>query len=373
MKKLLFLAVLLWLIVVVSCSEKEAEIEVSSDDKLVFETLYKLAVKAESLWPGFDYVRSKPSYLILRNSDGDKPRGYLLNPVHPLPAGSIPLSMDKSGGLIVYRNDNYFSAAYDALGEDGLFDFGANFSIDGVPYFLLRSKPLVEYTFYDVFKSNNGGWVPLVVVHELFHTFQIAEWTYPTAGGQDFYGYPLTVDVMTYQLALFALMKEAHTVTGDVQAREYLAKYIVLFEKMIEVDPTSVLLVRNMGIFQQFLEGPARYVEHFGAAGSIYPDIQSDPTHGFDDYIDAITTPEPIRHVFAVRTWHHAGAGAIHLLKEAGVPVHDLMKQGKTPWDLALELVPMTNAEKVLIHDQLTSALGWNAYVVQATYLYSLL
>lgn len=370
MKKL-FVSLFLIIFLLNSCQENEP-LRIPSEDLIIFDKLKQLFHEAEIVWSGYDYIRTKPAYIILRDDDGSNPRGYLLNPVGSV-EGSIKLNVDQSFGLNLYRNDKFIKDANDVLGEDGLFNFGDLFSINGTPFFLIRSKSKEQYTFYDDFKNVNDNWVPLIMVHEMFHTYQIAKWSYPQEGTQDFLNYPLTIDVMTYELALFDLMKSAHLVNGQVQAREKLAQYIVLFEEMIAHDPSSLLIVKNMGTFQQFLEGSARYVEHFAAHNSIYPSINEDPTHGWGAYLDGLNSGDLVRHIFAVRAWYHVGSGVIHLLNEVGEPVHDRMMNGETPYDISVDLLELTDLEKDTIREQLVNGLGWNAYVLKATYLHSLL
>lgn len=373
MKKSVLIFLLGAVMVYSSCDREEAAFTIPDEDEKVFEKVRRLADEAEKQWPGFDYVRTRASYVILRDQDGAHPRGYLVSPTLSVPEGSLKVSEGQSFGLTVYRNDSFLELAHDVLGEDGLFDYGDNFSIEGVPHFLLRSKRQEDYTFYDDFKGVNGNWIPLIMVHEMFHTYQIATWQYPPDALQDFYGYPLTIDVMTYELALFDLMSKAHQVTGPVSAREFLARYVVLFEELSNLDPSSLPLIKSMGGYQQFLEGSARFVEHFGAGATIYPDINLDPTHGWDAYLGSLTAGNQIRHIFAVRAWYHIGSGVLHLLKEAGVPFQNRMSDGITPYDIASDFLDLSSEEKSLLHAQLISELGWNAYVSKATYLYGLL
>lgn len=356
-----------------SCETKEEEFTIPEEDEIVFEKVRRLADEAEKKWPGFDYVRSRPFYLILRDQDGANPRGYLVSPSLPVPGGSVKVGEGQSFGLALYRNDSFLEQAYDVLGVDGLFNFGDQFSIQGFPHFLLRSKPMVDYNFYDDFKGVDGNWIPLILVHEMFHTYQLTAWKYPPDAVQDFLGYPLTVDVMTYELALFDLMNQAHHVTGPEAAREFLARFVVLFEELADRDPSSLPLIESMGSFQQFLEGSARFVEHFSAAATIYPNINLDPTHGWNAFLGSLTTETQIRHVFAIRAWYHIGSGVIHLLKEAGAPFHHLMSDGITPYAIASGFLNLSAEEKSLLHSQLISKVGWNAYVLKATYLHSLL
>lgn len=356
----------------IACKESEVIFTIPTTDEAIFRKVQQMSDKAEEVWPGYNYINTKPAYLILKDDDGGNPRGYLLNPVLPLPAGSRKVADDQSFGLMLYRKDDFIADAEVILGEFGIYDFD-NLTINGEKYFLMRQRKKSDYTFYEKFKDVDGNWFPLILIHEVFHTYQINEWQFPTGGIQDFNNYPLTTDVLTYELALFDLMKTAPQIKGATAAKEALGKYLVLLEQLISIDPSPNELILNTSNFEQWLEGSARYTEDFSALQSIYPTINGDPTHAWGTYLDELTSGELIRSIFVKRIWYHVGAGAIHLLKEAGVPVQQKMMQGITPQSLASALLNLSDQQKQDILLNLTSAFGWNAYTSRATYLHSLL
>lgn len=357
----------------ISCKESEIVFIIPIADEEIFQKVQQMSAKAEEVWPGYDYIRTKPAYLILKDDDGGNPRGYLLNPVLPFPAGSKKVSDGQSFGLMLYRNDDFIADAELILGEFGIYDFD-NLTINGEKYFLMRQRKKSDYTFYEKFKNVDGNWFSLILIHEVFHTYQINEWQFPTGGVQDFNNYPLTTDVLTYELALFDLMKTAPQIKGATAAKEALAKYLVLLEQLIAIDPSPNELILNTSNFEQWLEGSARYTEHFSALQSIYPTINGDPTHAWGTYLDEVTTGELIRSIFVKRIWYHVGAGAIHLLKEAGVPVQQKMMLGVTLQSMASELLNLSDQQKQDILSNLTVTFEWrNYYAIRATYLRGLL
>lgn len=354
-----------------SCSDPETNTAIPAADEVIFNKVRQTADNVEEVWPGYDYLRTKSAYLILTDEDGTNARGYLLNPTQPAPAGSVKVPDSQSFGFALYRNNDFIGDANTLLGEFGIFNF-EDLRINGAKYFLMRQRKKADYTFYEEFKNVGGNWFPLILIHEFFHTYQINEWTFPSNTTQDFLNYPLTPEILTYKLALFDLMKTATQIKGETAAKAALEKYLVLLEQMIVLDPTPNKLVLGTSGFEQWLEGSARYTEHMSALLSIYPTIDSDPTHSWGKYLDEATTGELIRSIFVKRIWYHVGAGAIHLLKEANVPVQKLM-QGVTPYTLAAETLNLSTQQKQTILSSLTSSAAWNAYQSKAVYLYSLL
>jgi hypothetical protein len=367
------------LLVAFSCSESERPDTILASDVLTFQKISDMIGQAELIWPGYNYLSTRGSYVILTEDDGSEPRGYFLNPSAEVANESTKITAAESAGLNLYRNDSYLKQSFSdaVLGETGLFKF-YSLVIKGQSYFVIRSIPDDRISFYDAYKNADNNWLPLVMIHEVFHMYQIDEWTEPSDAVQDFFGYPLTEELILYELAIIDLMTEAHQITGETAAHSLLQKFIALYEKMISVDPTEEMIVRKMGSYQMFIEGSARYVEHYSAKNSIYPTINEDPTHGWRKFIyemdeSTVDLNLNIRRAFAFRIWYHTGSGVINLLKEAGVSIEDRMAAGVTPYELALEEVELTTEQKEAIVAEMVSAPGWSAYVQKANYLHGLL
>lgn len=367
------------LLIIFSCSkDEEHKIQgIVPGDTLTFRKVHDMIEQAEIIWPGYDYLSTTGSYIILTDENGSNPRGYFLNPSVEIAEQSNKLSVSESSGLDLYRNDKYLKQAFSdtVLSKTGLYSL-FSLVIKEKSYFVIKSIPNAYLDFYHSYKNVNKNWLPLVITHEMFHKYQFGQWETPGDAIQDFFDYPLTEDVILYELAMIDLMAEAHHITGETAARELLPKFIALYEKMIAVDPTEQMLVKRMGSFQMYAEGSARYVEHFSAKNSIYPTINEDPTHGWRKFIyemNESTDVLDIRRAFAFRIWYHSGAGLIHTLKEAGVSVEPRLAAGITPYQLALEEVDLSAEQKEAILEEMMSASGWNTYVEKASYLHGLL
>lgn len=355
-----------------SCHDSDISLAIPKQDAVVLEKIALMGTEANVLWPGYDFVFTQPIYLVLRDDDGSNARGYFINPKHELASTSHKVDEAQSASLEIYADDSYLNDAAEILGEDGAFSF-VDLSIDGSTYMLVRSKPKEEYTFYDQFKDFDNSWIVLLTIHEAFHINQINSWTFPPDASQEFANYPLTLDVLTYELGLFNFMIDTYSITQTNDAKQALKKYVVLFEKLTQVDQTSNFTLTRMANLTQFIEGSARYVEHFSALNSIYPGISSDPTHGWKDRLYDLNTGELIRHVFAMRTWYHVGAGAIHLLKLSGVAVDEKLEQGNNVYQLASELANLSPQEKAEILNQIEKEPNWQEIQSKALYLHGLL
>lgn len=361
---------LILILSIAACSDEEKPVSLPAEDFAILKKLAEVCEQAEIIWPGYAFCRSNPAYIILNDGGLSNPRGYLMNPPQ-LPKGTSKIDGLGSIELELYRNDNFLLSANELLGDFGNFNFD-QFKINGGTYFLIRQKALDKFSFYDEFKNVDNNWLPLVLVHEGFHVYQVSSWTYPQDVSQDFQNYPITKDILTYELALADLMQQAFTITKPDEAELALEKYVALYDHIISIDPTEGKVSRRMGRFQQWLEGSARYIEHFAAHGSIYPTINNDPTHGWGDYIDQLNSRELIRHIFAVRLWYHIGAAAIHLLKTMGVPVEVNLMQGKTPFDLAVKQLNLSANEKESLIEEMKNQSAWSSYESKATYLFGL-
>jgi hypothetical protein len=360
------------MITFVSCNDDKDEIEVliPTEDELIIHKIEAMGREANLLWDGFDYIQTEQAYFILTDDDGNNPRGYLLNPSLPLPVGSIKLTNMQSAGMNLYRNDGLLTDALNSL-NGSIWQF-SSFSVNELPCFLIRQRPKPTYTFYDFFKDGSGDtWLPLVMVHEMFHLFQINEWTMgaPLYDGSEF---PLTNEVLTHQLALYSLMEEAHKITTPDAARKALTEYAVLIKAMAAVDPPLENVILSVSSANAFIEGSARYVEHFSALKTSYVTINDDPSHGWHQYISSATTSTQVKLAFAARIWYHVGSASIHLLALNEVNVFDQMQDGKTQYEIAVNFLNLTDEQYQTTLNEIMSRPSWSEYQEQAEYLTSL-
>ena len=322
---------------------KKDKKEVTDFDKKIFKKLDELACEAEQFWDGFDYMTSRPIYIVYKNSAGELYKGIMINPPNNLPKGTVALDVASDCGLHFYRNDEYLKAASSALGAFGTFEF--LFNVEGTNFFVAVQDEKDYNNFYLDYKNVDENSLPLLVIHEIFHLFQNENWTYSSNRIQDFEAYPLSENLLAHGLLLFQLMSDAYALSDKNDMEQYLKFYTAIRSKEIEIDPSEQKLVLNMGTYQEWNEGSARYVESFVAQKNIYPTIIDDPTHGWQGELDNASAGIVVRRIFAFRIWYHTGAIAIHMLRELGVDVVAEMKAGKTPYEMATQYFNLSAAE----------------------------
>jgi hypothetical protein len=349
-------------VILTGCEEKEQPLSIPEDDVIQFGKIRELGEEAEKVWPGYNYYRTKPAYIILTDVTGTSPRGYFLNPPAP-PDGSRKVNDEQSHGLDLYANNTHLSTAQSFLGSTLAF-LPESMKVDGVTYFLLKdTKTTGALPFYYGFMDQFDNWTSLVTIHEMFHVYQFENWTFPPNTYQDFANYPINEEIISLELALFDLMKSVPGVTTSEQRRDHLARFVVLLEELFRVDPTSNKVIESMVPLQLFLEGTARYMEHYSSLNTIFPTVDEDVTHGWADYLETINSNTLIRHIFAVRIWYHVGAGALRLLEQTGVEFTDAIEGGATPYSIAVEHLKLTEEEKTNILSDIQASPQWAAHV----------
>lgn len=354
---------LLFSLSISSCNDEESKtLTVPDEDVVLFDKIKRMGAEAEKTWPGYNYYRTLPSYIIFSDEFEGNKRGYLLNPTEPIPAGSKKISTEQSKGLNIYRNDKFLAQANTFL-NGPVFNF-YDFKIDGNVYFLIKDKKGVSTTlpFYDQFMDVDDNWFSLTYIHEMFHVYQFATWTFPEGTEQNFTDYPVTDEIAAVELALFDLMKDV-SVTASVSSedrRSQLAKFVVLMEELFRVDPTNGI-VEKMVPLELFLEGSARYMEHYSSLNTIYPTVDADVTHGWADYIENIS-PSVVRHFLSIRVWYHVGSGVLYQLKQEGVDFQPMVESGETAYSVARDYLNLTETEKMDILSAIKSSDDWKAF-----------
>ena len=346
-----------------SCNDEESKNFAAPDEDVVlFDKIQRMGAEAEKTWPGYDYYRTLPSYIILSDEFEGNKRGYLLNPPEPIPAGSKKLNIEQSKGLNIYRNDKFLAQANTFL-NGPVFNF-YDFKIDDNVYFLIKDKKGVSTTlpFYDQFMDVDDNWLTLTYIHEMFHVYQFATWTFPEDTEQNFTDYPVTGEIATVELALFDLMENVSvtSATSSEERKAQLAKFVVLMEELFRVDPSNGI-VEKMVPMELFLEGSARYMEHYSSLNTIYPTVDSDVTHGWTDYIENIN-PSVVRHFLSIRVWYHVGSGVLYQLKQEGVDFEPMIEDGETAYSITRDYLNLTEAEKANILSVLKSSDEWKVF-----------
>jgi len=355
--------VIISLIFALSCSSGDdvGEVGIDFNNELEIKVIRKLLLLQEAsskLWPGYVTPKTKPIFLVFLDETGEETVGYLLNINDSPPVGSTKVNTERLNGEVIYRNDDLVKKAKDDFGGT-IPPFAFNFNVDQTGFFLAKNNISITNPYFG-FKSFDDNNVALLIVHELFHEFQLFDENWDLSEiHQDYYGYPQTKEMIALSLLLFDLGKEAYN-SGDPD--NFLQNYVSVRKKQIELDPSEDQLVRFQGIAGEALEGAARYVEHFGALNTIYPTINSDPTHSFKAQLDTVSTEPLARQILVQRLPYHVGAIVIKILMDKGVDVPAALKMGKTPFELAEMELGKSDEAYGQILEQLKLSVDWNSY-----------
>lgn len=355
---------------VVGCSADDDQDVIRFNSELEKDVITKLdliADEAERIWPGYRLPHVLPIYVVFNDPVIGKDVGYILNPPAKIPDGSLEVD-GTFNNLPIYRNDVLVDKVKELGLDSRLFSF--DLLVDGVSYFYANQsfQPKNAYLNFKDFDNNN---VALFTVHEMFHSFQLEEENWDVSKwNQDFFGYPLTEEIIALNLLLFDISAHAYTDANE----QFLEEYISIRQRQMEIDPSSQSLVQNFTLITEMIEGSARYVEHFAALNSIYPTINNDPTHSFKAQLDTVATDALLaRQILVQRVPYHAGAIVIKKLVDAGIEVRPAFKEGITPYTLSRNLTAKTNADYAAILQQLKSNVDWSAYEDRASELFNLL
>ena len=353
-----------------SCGDSDNTETLETIDEFERETISKIASisdASEDVWDGFDLIESEPVFIIFNEPTTEDPTGYIINPPGNPPNGSLRLTSELASNLDIYRNDDLVAGAIEALGE-GRFSF--DYDVDGDNYFLIRF--FITTSFYDSYKNRDNNWLPVVLLHELFHVHQ-QDMTRPANAVQDFFGFPFTEDLIAHLLLLWDIMDDAYDNSTTAEFTESLGQYLAIREKVLEIDPSPDKLAHNNGTSQEWLEGGARYIEYYSALNSIDPTIDQDPTQGWSEFLDNVTDDLSIRQVLVQREPYHVGAVVIHMLRSSDVNVESLMTTGQTPYDITKAHLDLSNAELSEILENLKGVVDWASYQERAAEIFALL
>jgi hypothetical protein len=256
--------------------------------------------------------------------------------------------------------------AIEELGEFGRFLF--EFPYEGTVYFVVYNKPR-EANFYDHYKNMTGGWMSMILTHELFHKFQFDQWQTSDQWIQNTQDYPFEEEILTWHLYYYDLMAQAHLAANASEAESYARLYVAAMSKMQSLDFSEEQLVTAMGTYQELIEGSARYIETYSVLPAVYPGVHQDPTHGWRYILDNAIDELTVRIAIAFRLWYHSGAAATHLLQLLDVDVQSAYPSFQTPFMLASGYLGLDEITLLEIQDKITSDASWSSYEVRAAEL----
>ncbi|MGB3183344.1 MAG: hypothetical protein WBB45_18280 [Cyclobacteriaceae bacterium] len=337
MKHLKVLICLLPMFVLACREEKSADapapqpkpdISLEPSELVLFDKIQRMEEAVSQLWPSFDMTEF-PAYIITESPEA---KGYFVNsPVH---RQSLYKIEDAPGRMTFYRNDDYIQEVEEYFGAYRFY--ALYYKIEGVEHMIMR--PYRTPTTYTEYKNKDSNFFPLVYTHELFHVYQAETWNLPDGSDETF---TASEEFLLLNLLLHDLMAEAYSLNSEADMRRYLRYYAGLRYEMMQLDDTTTAYVEEMLLNGELLEGTARYIEVFSARQTIYPDVNSDPTHTFGNLLRAASNPDAIEHSLLIRPRYHIGAIVTYMLMELGVDVEQRYTAGNTPYEVTVDFLQL--------------------------------
>ncbi len=352
-----------------SCEDEKEIITLKPfDNAFEDKTLKKfreLTDEAADLWSEFNTPDSYPIYLIFIDDEGNTTNGYIINPPTNLPSGSEGLDNIDTYGFNMVKNNFYLSAAIEKLGSP--FRSFTNLELENEGYFVMRQRN--TQNLYDSYKDKDDNWLPTVLLHEIFHIYQlvIQPWN---LDGLDFGEYELNEDVILYHLLLFEIMSQAYAIESD-QHTTYLKMYVAIWDYLLTLDNSGFIESRQT--YLELIEGSARYIEHFSALNTVHTEINEDPTHSWSEQLRSSTDGNLVNYVLTNRMWYHTGAAATHILKELGADVEKSYTAGITPYLLAKNFISLSDAELAEYLEQAKDNVDWEAMKERSVFYASII
>ncbi len=355
--------------------EEDIYLEVLTENEQEFIThLLKAELDIDILWPSFNGLREISIYIIT-----DENKGIYINPAAPQEPKNIAIKNDVQGfrNIELYRNDSLHQFASSEL--ELITNWFWTFSeYDGEDLLIVDLNYEDTNSFYYQYKNRFGFYHVSVLYHELFHVYSLSqEGTNYLGEGNSIRNegeYPLTSETMPYVLLLYHVMIDAHQENDKEHQRKLLEYYVSIYKKLLELDPTENNLVRSHGLYQEKIEGAARYVEIFGTLNSLDNNTIEDPTHGYKNIGDNARNRNDVVTVYGLRLFYHSGAGAIHLLNSLGYENldKDFLIPTNTTYDLARDFINLNEEELEIILENAKIEYQWGDIEERAIYLNNL-
>jgi len=304
-------------------------------DRRLFEQLKDLekALAGNKIWKGYSY-QAYPQYLVHRDAANQLDRGFLINPVR-IPPSAIRLSRKESMGLDVWRYDGHLAKADVALFgpfSNELFEF--DLLIGNVEYYLQ------VYTDDLSRDSEDPTQTVSFSVHENFHRYQ-NKWEWVPEAQQDFRNFPVLQNLLELQILCQEITKDLPLEKlSKKQSRDLLEQYLAIRTEEINLDSTAGRLIKNHELYQEQMEGSARYIETM-ASLAVFDKDSFPSTFGYSLFEFHVTNKDEVRGIVGQTVYYGTGASAIYLLDRLGYPIEE-MEQGKTPYDLAKKYLALS-------------------------------
>jgi hypothetical protein len=285
------------------------------------------------IWKGYDY-RTYPQYLVHVTKEGPD-RAFLINPPF-LPPGALLLGKNENQGLEkVYRYDGMMQDAYkDLFGANGNEVFTFDFQI-GIQAYYTQA-----YTDDLSAGMNDPSMTVSYSTHELFHRFQ-DEWEWVPDSKQDFDNFPITAELLELQILCQEVLKDLPDSRLDQQQiRALLQQYVAIRSREMQLDPTPDQLIKNHELYQEQMEGSARYIEVMSNQ-QFFSAQDYEARFGYSLLEFWVESKEDVRGLVGQSVYYGTGGSTIYLLHRLGIPIEE-MQLGKTPYQLASDYLQMS-------------------------------
>ncbi len=355
---------LLCLLLLACSSDDDPQLffEPSEFDSNVLNKLAESTPLVATYFEGYDFPLTRPYFILMDHTASGETTGYIVNPAFEIPASQ---RVNTSGEIEIYRYDEIVAQAKEDM-QGGLFAF--SYVINGVSHFLANYT--VKDGFYWEYKDKDFNAVPGLVIHEMMHMYQFESWTFPGTNTQG--EYPLSEEIVTWHLLLYDLMSAAYKVEAE-DYDKFLGYYVAIWDRLLSLDNTDEQVMLNQGHGIEFIEGPARYVEHFILKDTFYPSINDDPTHGWRNALATATDAPTLQQGLLRRGFYHQGAIAIHMLKTRGVNVEDQLISGTTPFETARQYLNMSSTDLETALADAQAQVNWDQYQEEAVRIFEII
>ena len=313
------------------------------------------------IWSG--YKLSNQRIYMIKVKNQVPVGGYLINPSYYI-NGAEQLGDNEDQGLNTFRYDINVKEAYKSLSANngnGIYNF--DYKINGEGYYVQT----YDMQSVDINSGPADGSIRLLS-HELFHAYQRKTFTQSSSYVQEMNGYPIQENLIALSLLMKDVMKDLPITLTKQEALSRLEKYVTIKNEEIRLDSSNGLLVKNMGLWQEQIEGGAYYVDTMLGKG-IFPYAVGVTFFGSDGYNLELAFGLNAQDTFGWSYFYPSGASAIFLLEQAGFDIKKIEK-GLSPYAAAKSMVTIDENDEVRLLAQMKVDYPWDLIEVIAADYY---
>ena len=362
-KKSLYLALLIGATLTMASCKKKGEVnpdttaKVEALDKTFFTQLKKSGDEYAkgAIWKGYNFGKIA-MFFVHRDAQGKPTKGYLVNPPEKV-SGAVKVGDADNQGLKIYRYDKGITAANDQL-KKGNDAFDIRYELGKGKYYL-QGYTDASVSDYEAIS---------LATHEVFHFYFQNTWQNKAEVLQEEQNYPITKDLLSYQLLLLKIAEKMPAETDKTKLKGYLEMFVALRTEEMKADTSAKKLVKFMANNQEEGEGSARYIE-YEVNYKIFPDFASKRPSFIDVKTASINNKEEVRSTFAFDMWYGTGAAVIYMLDRLGVDIEPQIQSTKNTFEVAESYLKLTNAQKTAALNKAKTEFGWAAIQTEAARL----